>query len=57
MKYEKIEDWLDTLTGDTKELSLATWYDHVAKHNANNNYEPHSEDFHTLWANFQKANS
>jgi len=56
MKFEKIEDWLETLTGETKEQALATWYDHVAKFTADNNYQPHSEAFKQLWSGFNKAN-
>ena len=57
MKYEKIEDWLESLTGDTKEQALATWYDHVEKFMADNNYQPHSADFMQLWAGYTSSNS
>ena len=57
MKYEKIELWLETLTGDTKNQAMDTWIDHVIKFNADNNYQPHSEDFKNLWDSFLRANA
>jgi hypothetical protein len=57
MKYEKIELWLETLTGDTKNQAMDTWIDHVIKFNADNNYQPHSEDFKNLWQSFLAANA
>jgi len=40
MKYEKFEDWLETLVGADKDNVLEVWYDHVAKYNNDNNYQP-----------------
>jgi len=57
MKYEKMEDWLETLTGDDKVTSTNLWYDHVAKFNADNNYQPHTQGFADLWARYVVANN
>jgi len=57
MKFEKIELWLETLTGETKEQAMATWYEHVEKFNADNNYQPQSEAFQQLWTGYTNANS
>jgi hypothetical protein len=57
MKYEKIELWLETLTDDTKKQAIDTWVEHVEKFIADNNYQPHSEDFKNLWQSFLAANA
>ena len=50
MKYDRIESWLDTLTGDEATQKLAVWHDHVGKFNTDNSYQPHSAEFSTLWS-------
>ena len=49
MKYDKIESWLATLSGDEAAHKLAVWYDHVEKFNANYSYQPHSAEFVAMW--------
>jgi len=57
MKYEKIEDWLETLTGDDKTTSTNIWYDHVEKFTTDNNYQAHTQGFMDLWARYVLANN
>jgi hypothetical protein len=57
MKYEKIEDWLETLTGEDRREAFGAWYDHVEKFTVNPEYTPHRPEFMALWARYTEANS
>lgn len=57
MKYEKIEDWLETLSGDDRTEAFGAWYDHVQKFNEDNNYQTHRQEFADLWARYVIANN
>jgi hypothetical protein len=56
MKYDGVESWLETLTGDAKQQAEAVWNDHVAKFTVNMNYEPHSPAFVALWNSYVEQN-
>jgi len=57
MKYERIEFWIETLTGEDKDKSFAVWQDHVEKHLVDENYQPHSPEFMMLWSRFTELNA
>jgi hypothetical protein len=57
MKYERIEFWLETLTGTDKDQAVAAWQDHVEKHLVDENYTPHTPEFMMVWSRFSEANA